>query len=389
MKKRLLFIIVLMIFTVGCKEKEGKKERQLVKSALKLIKEMHGTETVKQIYKYWRRPTKEELIYKKLKGLTSVYHWDWGLEIKASNVNNITLYIPLVYYKDKPFENLLDKLNDYKRLKIEEFSQQVKWLQEKIKNYEKIKVETENKLKELTKKISEISNTLEKLHKIIQHEQLFEYQKEELSKEISELECTLKKYRKEKLYCEKYLPHTEIEKIEAQEDLDRTKQFLDTFSGIEISLVNTEYGKMIKIFIPQIKEYSSPIKLCIEDKQKKNIKIKDALKELRYLNFTSEDKQSKETTKINLPFYVDFEGKCIETGLYFTYDWKALRKLRFSEYIECMLWKAAFWHGEPMEKVVEDEIATVKYKLSSYEFTKSGWYFLPVLKKFILAENEE
>ncbi|MEW6481520.1 MAG: hypothetical protein AB1397_00680 [bacterium] len=164
-----------------------------------------------------------------------------------------------------------------------------------------------------------------------------------------------------------------------EEKVSPEEEKIKYYSNFKMDLINTEYGKMLYIYIPHLlkKEETENIRFSSNTKADSSRPIKINRKTvIDDYKLTYEEKIKPESAYapgwlvckiLNMPMYVKFEGKELRVG--FIYD------ISEEEH-----------HGGSVP-FFQYEGPVGKEKYHQYIFTKSGWYWMPVGKK--LTEKEE
>ncbi|MEW6104294.1 MAG: hypothetical protein AB1630_10875 [bacterium] len=168
-----------------------------------------------------------------------------------------------------------------------------------------------------------------------------------------------------------------------EEKVSPEEEKIKYYSNFKIDLIDTEYGKMLYIYIPQLlkKEETENIRFSSNTKADSSRPIKINPKTvIEDYKLTYEDKIVPEKPepgvdipkdwigyggerceKLNLPFYVQFKGN--ELKVSFGYS--------ISEETH---------HGGSIALLSYEAPPRLKWLKGDYGFTKSGWHWVPVIK---------
>lgn len=173
-----------------------------------------------------------------------------------------------------------------------------------------------------------------------------------------------------------------FKEMKSSDEKDYYRPIVKVFSKITMDLVDTDYGTMLKIYIPKLleKEHTSEIRFCIEKPKKggRNVSVnKETVRDDYRLTYEDKLKAVDERMaprsddierKLEMPVYVQFKGERLQVRLKF-FIFKSFRfhAAGFSYF--------DYWLGNSRP---EDEWEKESEEKSV--LTKSGWHWLPVVK---------
>ncbi len=172
----------------------------------------------------------------------------------------------------------------------------------------------------------------------------------------------------------------------------RKKVWKETFSNIKLDLIDTKYGKMLKLYIPKLNIEALPLLQYTNDENTavdlpgRDIRLTEKDKETihkDYTLFSNEDGFSVIRDKVNkynmremmvrMPIYVDFKGKGLKIHFNFEINHyhEAYRSFYLGYTSGARPWVEInkYWIGSETIKLMEETIVT-----------KPGWHFMPVYR---------
>ncbi|MEW6104581.1 MAG: hypothetical protein AB1630_12340, partial [bacterium] len=268
-------------------------------------------------------------IFGPTEGPPKEFDTDYTIIVQSDDAREITLYLPFPHYKGKPDMRYL------------------KWLRENLDYHLNLaKQSYESVMRD---------------HK--EHCRRNKIWYEEHNKSREEYEMAMKQD-----YGEKVEPY---------------KKNLGFYSNIKMDLINTEYGKMLYIYIPYITEKMDPIYLEVgEHSQPIKINHKTVVDDYK---LTGEDRIKPEREwrgaaprydwhmfkRFNMPVYVQFEGKKLDVS--FGYSIMGYKRFSMWDGPACTLYIG--YCGDFKED-------------KDFVFTKSGWQEISLEKMSLIKEEE-